>query len=135
MLPSLAESPQSWTVDFAARRAKAREEAAPHRADLERQSGKATALRERLARLRREKGANGQLEALQAELAASDRVAREARGKVEAIEAAVYDLKAVNPNVRTEIDTRSPAEIIEAIERHGAELAAALSRLKQQIEV
>lgn len=48
----------------------------------------------------------------------------------EAIEARNHDLKAVNPNRKVEVDSRTPAEIMAEIERYGAEAAAAIDRLK-----
>lgn len=47
-----------------------------------------------------------------------------------AIEARNYDLKAVNPNRKVEIDSRTPMEILAEIEKHGDDAAAALGRLK-----
>jgi type I restriction enzyme M protein len=47
-----------------------------------------------------------------------------------AIEAKNYDLKAVNPNRKVEVDNRTPLEIIAEIEARGAEAAAAMARLK-----
>jgi hypothetical protein len=57
------------------------------------------------------------------------RDAREAEAKATAIENAVYDLKAVNPNRVVEEDRRSPLEIIKAIEEKGKEADFALSKL------
>ena len=48
-----------------------------------------------------------------------------------AIDAASFDLKAVNPNVRATQDTRTPAEILNAIEQHGQTVASALGRLRE----
>ena len=47
-----------------------------------------------------------------------------------AIDAAAFDLKAVNPNVRTTQDNRTPAEILDTIERHGQAVGEALARLR-----
>jgi type I restriction enzyme M protein len=47
------------------------------------------------------------------------------------IEAKNYDLKAVNPNRKREIDTRTPAEILAEIERLGREADAAIAELKR----
>lgn len=47
-----------------------------------------------------------------------------------AIEAKNFDLKAVNPNRKVEVDTRTPLEIVGEIEARGVEIAAAMSRLK-----
>lgn len=48
----------------------------------------------------------------------------------EQVEERGYDLKAVNPNAKVEVDTRTPAEIIAEIEARGREVAAALEALK-----
>ena len=47
------------------------------------------------------------------------------------IEARNFDLKAVNPNVKSEVETRTPAELMDLIEAKGAEIAAALAELRQ----
>lgn len=51
-----------------------------------------------------------------------------------AIEAAGYDLKAVNPNRRHSADERSPLEIVSEIEARGAEVAAAVQRLRTLLQ-
>ncbi|HEX8164907.1 MAG TPA: N-6 DNA methylase [Beijerinckiaceae bacterium] len=43
------------------------------------------------------------------------------------------DLKAVNPNRKAEVDTRTPAQILDEIEAHGRELDKALSELRALI--
>ncbi len=48
----------------------------------------------------------------------------------EEIEKRGYDLKAVNPNIKHEEDTRTPEELIALIEEKGKEIQAALERLK-----
>jgi type I restriction enzyme M protein len=45
-----------------------------------------------------------------------EKAAREARSKADAIDAAVFDLKAVNPNAVVKIDTRTSEEVIESID-------------------
>ena len=45
-----------------------------------------------------------------------------------------YDLKAVNPNGKGEVDTRTPAELLAEIERHNAELKSALADLRQALK-
>jgi hypothetical protein len=47
-----------------------------------------------------------------------------------AIEAKNFDLKAVNPNRKIEVDTRTPLEIVGEIEARGAEVASAMAKLK-----
>jgi type I restriction enzyme M protein len=50
------------------------------------------------------------------------------------IEAKNYDLKAVNPNRRRKVDTRTPAEILAEIERLGQEADAAIAELRRLIQ-
>ena len=50
-----------------------------------------------------------------------------------AIEAKNYDLKAVNPNRKVEVDSRSPAEILAAIEQRHLEVSEALKTLRELI--
>jgi type I restriction enzyme M protein len=46
------------------------------------------------------------------------------------IEAKNYDLKAVNPNAKSDEDTRPPEELLDYIEAKGREVAEALRRLR-----
>ena len=125
-----ADSDFSWTVDFAARRAKARKDMAPHLAEVEKQKAEAVSLKDRLAVLRKTKADDASLAACRDKLAIVEKAAREAQAKADAIDAAVYDLKAVNPYARVVRDTRTPEEIIESIANHGRTVEAALAKLR-----
>jgi type I restriction enzyme M protein len=46
------------------------------------------------------------------------------------IEARGFDLKAVNPNRKAEVDERSPEEVFDLIEQKGREAAEALAELR-----
>jgi type I restriction enzyme M protein len=129
------ESDFSWSIDFAARRAKAREDMAPHLAMVERLKAEAVSLKDRLAALRKADADVSKLEACRAEIAVAEKAARDAQGKADAIDAAVYDLKAVNPRAVADADTRSTGEIIDSIESHGHTIADALTRLKDLMSV
>lgn len=48
------------------------------------------------------------------------------------IEAKNYDLKAVNPNAKTNEDTRTPEELLALIEAKGREIAEALALLRSK---
>lgn len=125
------EGERSWTVDFAARKAKAQTEAQPFKDEARAQTEEADRLKVRLAELKRvDPPRPSELEAAQSGLAAAIRAAREAAAKAQSIEDAVYDLKAVNPNRKAEIDTRTPAEILDLIEVKGREVAEALAALR-----
>ena len=124
------ESRYSWTMDFTARRAKAREEMAPHLAEVEKLKLRIIEQKEQLKSLKKKKVAPKKLNALQDTIKTLEKSARETQAKADAIDAAVYDLKAVNPNAVTKIDTRTPSQIIESIEAQGNIVSAALEKLK-----
>jgi len=85
-----AETEHSWMVDFAERRRKAADEAAPHRREADAQREAAFNLREKAKAMR----------------------------------------KAVNPRGKKVVDTRTPAQLLQAIEDKGQEVDAALARLR-----
>jgi len=119
----------SWTVDFADRRAKAREEMQPlldNAADLK---AAIVDLKEDQKRLKKDKVDAKQIEALEAEIREQEKAVRDLEGEAAAIDAAVFDLKAVNPNAVVTVDERTPGEIIESIEAQGRVVAEALLRL------
>ena len=60
----------------------------------------------------------------------AERAGRDASAKAQAIEDAIYDLKAVNPKERKQDDVRTPVELLEAIEAKGREVDEALARLR-----
>ena len=124
------ESDFSWTIDISARRAKAREDAAPHLAEVEKQKNEAVNFKEKLSALRKSGASDEVLTECRESIVAAEKAARDAQGKADAIDAAVYDLKAVNPRARVERDTRTPAEIIESIASHGRTVETALARLR-----
>ncbi len=124
-----ANSDFSWTVDFTARRAKARADMAPHLAEVVRLRNEAVALKEDIGTLKKKDDAP-KLAACRAQLAAVEVAGRDAQNRANAIDATTFDLKAVNPRARVERDTRTPGEILDAIALHGDTVAAALSRLR-----
>ena len=129
-----AETDRSWTVDFAARQVHARDEAAPFRRETETQRERALKAREQ-AKIERKAGNNAPADALLAESVDADRAAREAGAKAQAIEDAVYDLKAVNPKERKHADVRTPVQLLEAIEAKGREVDQALALLRELTSV
>lgn len=119
----------SWTVDFTARRAKARQDMAPYLAEVEKLKNQAVALKEEIATLKKS-GNEAKLAACREQLAATEKAGRDAQGKADAIDATTFDLKAVNPRARVERDTRTPGEILDAIAVYGNTVASALNRLR-----
>lgn len=130
------ESRYSWTVDFAARRAKAREEMQPLLDEAAQIKADVVELKEQLKRLKKEKAGKEAIAELNARIKERDKAARDLEAKAADIDAAVFDLKAVNPNTVAKVDTRTPQEIIENIEERGrivSEALATLSRLLGQV--
>jgi type I restriction enzyme M protein len=131
LLPARGDSARSWTVDFTARLQKALEDARPHRekaADLDAQ---AKELDDALREKRKAKSVSATtFAALEGKLRTFERAARESRAKADAIEDAVFDLKAVNPNRSTEDDTRTPAQLLDFIEAKGRDADEAIARLR-----
>jgi len=124
-----AETDHSWTVDFTERKRKAAEEAAPYRREAESQREQAVALRDK-AKVLRKADKSQEAEALQPEIEAAEKAAREALNKAQAIDDAVYDLKAVNPREKKVVDSRTPEQLLEAIAAKGREVDQALEKLK-----
>jgi len=117
-------------VDFTASRARARKEMGPHLAEVEKLRLRIVEQKEQLKALKKEKAAPKKLNALQDTIKTLEKSAREIQAKAGAIDAAVYDLKAVNPNAVIKVDTRMPSEIIGSIEEQGRIVSEALAKLK-----
>lgn len=134
-LPNREDSERSWSVDFTARRAEAQTQAEPHRREEQRLKAKLLRLKDDFAALKAELKKNpamdmAPLDALNLKITQTDRAIRHAAAKAQTIEDAIYDIKAVNPNAKVETDSRSSAELLQIIETKGAEVFAALARLK-----
>ena len=129
-----AETEHSWTIDFAARRADAFDEAAPLRHEAELQREHVLALRDQ-AKSERKAGREQRADDLLAQTVEAERVARVATAKAQGIEDAIYDIKAVNPRERKATDTRSPAQLLNAIDAKGREVEDALGRLRSLLTI
>jgi type I restriction enzyme M protein len=106
------ESRYSWTIDFAARRAKAREEMQPF---LDEAASSKAAVVDLKIQLKQSKTNKAEKEVLAEQLVQikeQEKAARDLETKAANIDAAVFDLKAVNPNAVTKNDNRSTLEII-----------------------
>lgn len=125
-----AESRYSWTVDFAARRKQAREDMKPHVAEAERAKAEVISLKEKLKALKAADPKDAKIDVLETKVQERERAAREALAKADALDAAVFDLKAVNPNAVIKIDTRTPEELIQSIADQGETVTRALKALR-----
>lgn len=134
MLATRGDSERSWTVDLSVRKAKASADAQPFKELTWETAAEADGKRERLAELKRARPRNeAAIEETEAEIAALVKRAREASAKADSIENAVYDLKAVNPNRKAEVDLRTPGELLDVIESKGTEVAKAVAELRELV--
>ncbi|QFY44537.1 N-6 DNA methylase [Candidatus Methylospira mobilis] len=130
-----SDSDFSWTVDFAARRAKAREDMRPFVEEMEKLTEALLPLKETLKALKKHKADKQQISATEEAVKALEKAFREAQTTAGDMDAAVYDLKAVNPNARAVTDTRTVPDIIDGIERQGRIVAQAMENLRAMIAV
>ena len=124
------ESRYSWTIDFVERRAKARVEMQPLLEESARLRAAVVDLKEQFKRLKKEKADPKKLEALEIAIKDQDKAARDLEAKAAGIDAAVFDLKAVNPNAIAKVDIRTPQDIIDTIQAQSEIVAQALGKLK-----
>ena len=125
------ESDYSWTVDFTARKTKSREEMQPYKQEAIAYRKAIVELREQLAGLRKQKPQDKPaVQQCLSTIQEKEKLERAAESKAAQIDAAVYDLKAVNPYIKEELDTRKPMEVIEAIQQQGDEVDRAMTALK-----
>jgi type I restriction enzyme M protein len=135
LLPERGDSRYSWTVDFSARRAKAREGMQPlldKAADIK---AAVVDLKENLKRLKQDKAAGIEIEAKEATIREQEKTARELEAEAAAIDAATFDLKAVNPNAVATVDERTPAQILAGLEEQGQLVMQALGRLNALLPI
>lgn len=119
----------SWTMDFAARRATARAEMQPLLDEASKVKAHVIDLKEKLKRLKKDKASDSKLSAMDAQIRDNEKAAHDLAVKASDIDATMFDLKAVNPTVVANVDTRTPQEIIGNIETQGRIVSEALAKL------
>jgi len=124
----------SWTVDFAQRRTKARSEMQPLKDRASSLKDEVIDLKEGLKRLKKEKAPEAKVEAIEAQIRERDKAARDLEAQAAAIDAAVFDLRAVNPNAVSQVDERTPEQVIKNIQDQGRLVAEALARLNSLMQ-
>lgn len=129
-LAARGNSRYSWTVDLAVRRAEAHERMQPLRDKAADIKEAIVGLKEDLKRLKKNKAAQQAIETREASIREQEKAARDLEGEAASIDAAVFDLKAVNPNATTVTDDRTPAQIIASIDTQGQVVVQALGRLR-----
>jgi len=123
------DSRYSWTVDFTDRRAKARAEMQPILDEAAQAKADVVDLKEQLRRLKKKEPNAPELLTLNTKILEKEKAARGLETHAADIDAAVFDLKAVNPTAVVDVDTRTPQQIIRNIEAQGRIVSAALTRL------
>ncbi len=127
LLPKRGDGERSWTVDFAAKRDKAAEDAAPFQAEAEKARGQIELLK---AKRKEMKGSGSlQIPDIAEELVELLGAVREAESRAGAILDTVYDLKAVNPNSSSTADSRSLSQLLTTIASEGDKISSALAKL------
>jgi len=133
VLPDRSDSSLSWTVDMEARKKAAADEARPFKEQANRKKQEAEQWKERLKELKKAKTIDkAAIVGAEEKVTSLTKEAREAAAKAKEIEDAVYDLKAVNPNKKPKVDTRTPEELLDIIEAKGKEIAEALAVLRRR---
>lgn len=131
LLPKRADSELSWSVDLDERKKIAAEEARPFKEEASQKFQEAAQWTERLKQLKKAKPKDEQaIEEANARVKVLTKKSKSLANKAKEIEDAVYDLKAVNPNKKPVIDTRTPDELLSIIEAKGREVADALAVLR-----
>ena len=130
LLPTRSDGDRSWTIDIAERRRIAKSEADALRATASEPKSRLKKHQEALEQLKKAKSKPKEQEATRQLITACEREIRDIDSKAQTIEDAAFDLKAVNPNAKTEEDTRTPAELIDLIETKGREVQKLLAKLK-----
>jgi type I restriction enzyme M protein len=135
LLPSLGDSQNSWTIDFKQRKQDAEEQAQPldQLADEKRQQ--VSKLKEQFKELRKDKTTDTTTkeQELEEKISALEKEANELKAKAKTIRDVIYDLKAVNPNIKEIIDNRTPADLIDFIASQGQEVAKLLNQLQMPV--
>jgi type I restriction enzyme M protein len=135
LLPTRADSELSWSVDMDDRKRIAAEEARPLMEQSTAKGQQAAQWNERLKELKKAKPRKEKaVEEAEAKIKELTREARDLANKAEEIGNAVYDLKAVNPHRKPDVDERTPEELMDIIEAKGREVAEALAALRPKFD-
>lgn len=119
----------SWYEDFAGRRAKAREQMQPLKDQAAGLKAEMVDFREQLKQLKKDPAQTSKIAAMESTVRDKEKALRDLEAQVGVIDAAVFDLKAVNPNAVAKVDARTPEQIIQNIQQQGHRVAQALTRL------
>lgn len=132
LLPKRADSEYSWTIDITQKRETATKESEPFNNKARKKQQQAEQWKEKLTELKKAKPHDKEaIEQANMQIKDLSKQARELTQKAEEIKNAVYDLKAVNPNIAPPPPPPPPAKLLDLIEAKSKEVAAALVTLRQ----
>ena len=135
LLHTRADSELSWTVDLDERKKSAAVEARPFKEGATKKFQEAAQWKERLKELKKTKSKDEKdIQEANTKVKALTKESKSLANKAKEIENAVYDLKAVNPNKKPVIDTRTPEELLGIIENKGKEVAEAVAFLRENMD-
>ncbi len=130
-LPKRSDSEYSWTIDITDKRNKAAKQAEPIKNKARKIQQQAAQWKEKLAELKKAKPCDKKaIDQADMQIKDLSKQARELTQKAEEIENAVYDLKAVNPNIAPPPPPPPPAKLLDMIEKKGKEITDALKILR-----
>jgi type I restriction enzyme M protein len=132
LLPKREDSKYSWTVDIVKLNKEAKEKAEPLKKKAHELQQQAAQWKEKIQTLKKDKFApRTDIEEAEQQFKNLTKESREFAAKAEEIENAVYDLKAVNPNIAPPPPPPPPAELLKIISAKGQEVNAALKELEK----
>jgi type I restriction enzyme M protein len=134
-MPERSDGPHSWTVNLKAERKAAKKKAKPLREKATRLDAEASRVAERIESMKQAakkngEDLNGSIEKMEAKRDELRQKVRDLTRRADGLEDSVYDLKAVNPNAETDVDDRTPEELMQIIEQKGQEVQDALAALR-----
>lgn len=136
LLPSRSDSQNSWTIDFKQRKQDAEQQALPLDRLAAEKRQQVITLKEQAKECRKDKAADTASQELELEKAISalEKEINELDGKAKTIRNAIYDLKAVNPNMKAVIDNRTPADLIDFIASQSRDVMDLLGQLQIPVD-
>ena len=130
LLPERVDSERSWTIDFIARREQASKNAAPFKAEAEKQRKRIEELREKRKQFKKGGKNDDVIAKIDGMISEAATAAREAENRASAILDTVYDLQGGEPHGGIGGVARTIGDLLEIIAGEGRRIDAALKKLK-----
>ena len=105
--------------------------AEPHKDNIAQLREELIPAKEMLRAVRRERQKKEEADALETKISSLEKDIREQEAIIADIDAKVFDLKAVNPNVVANMDTRTTIDVIDSIQAQAKVVEDAMNSLKR----